>query len=494
MRSRAALFRHAGGFAPDALESPLAALDCLPRSLWLPGITNSVERLGQRLDGLDTLRRALLEGALPQRWTWPVGHVLEAFARKIVDLGLARYCEQQENVADQVLRSMLWHVDRIVDYRDQGADECTAVQRAADRFSDEWKKAAAEMEELLFVFGEFGDALKIDRWDATRGLLRSNGWQDVLRLRRMLEQLPELRALIRQLGRARKREEPDASHETAVEVVEQITSMVPCIREVVVPDLPGETRGVRRSGAIARMLAAEAVLLRHPQLRLIWFARHAERTLLTYEENDVLEEAIMAPRTQWRPTAGRRPDQRLEMGPIIVCVDTSASMQGACEQVAKAVVLEAMRTAHSQKRGCHVFAFSGPGEVVERELPLDPNGIARAIDFLGQSFHGGTDVSEPLERAVARLHGEAWRWADLLIASDGEFGATREVVLRLRDAKEDLGVRVQGVLIGDRETIGMREICDDIFWVRDWRRFGHGGVSPVHSKNLTLLYFPNALR
>jgi hypothetical protein len=65
---------------------------------------------------------------------------------------------------------------------------------------------------------------------------------------------------------------------------------------------------------------------------------------------------------------------------------------------------------------------------------------------------------------------------------------------------------VQGVLVGDRETMGLLEVCDDIHWVRDWRRHGADGtaraerrrprrrlLSPVHSKSLTALYFPNAL-
>jgi hypothetical protein len=59
---------------------------------------------------------------------------------------------------------------------------------------------------------------------------------------------------------------------------------------------------------------------------------------------------------------------------------------------------------------------------------------------------------------------------------------------------------VQGVLVGDRETMGLLEVCDAIHWQRDWRRFGVADgsaaaptFSPVHSKSLTALYFPNAL-
>ena len=129
------------------------------------------------------------------------------------------------------------------------------------------------------------------------------------------------------------------------------------------------------------------------------------------------------------------------------------------------------------------------------ELAVDTEGIERLIRFLGQSFRGGTDICGPLERAIAKLEGERWQLADLLIASDGEFGATAEVAARLRVAKEALGLRVQGVLIGDRETIGLLEVADDVFWVRDWRRYGgSGAASPVHSKSLTAMYFPGALR
>lgn len=44
-------------------------------------------------------------------------------------------------------------------------------------------------------------------------------------------------------------------------------------------------------------------------------------------------------------------------------MDTSGSMQGPREIVAKAMTLECMRAAKEQERDCYVFAFSGPNEV-----------------------------------------------------------------------------------------------------------------------------------
>jgi hypothetical protein len=96
---------------------------------------------------------------------------------------------------------------------------------------------------------------------------------------------------------------------------------------------------------------------------------------------------------------------------------------------------------------------------------------------------------------IAQVEQERWRQADLLIATDGEFGATPALAARLNAVKRELGLRVQGVLIADRETVGLLEIADHIYPVRDWRRFGgSGGDSPIHSHRLTALYFPGALR
>jgi len=153
-------------------------------------------------------------------------------------------------------------------------------------------------------------------------------------------------------------------------------------------------------------------------------------------------------------------------------------------------VLEAMRTAAAQKRRCYVYAFSGPGEVVERELGLDAAGIAEAIAFLGQTFHGGTDIDEPLGRALERIAGEDWQLADLVIASDGQFGCTPDMSARVHHAREEAGLRVQGVLIGDRDTVGMLDACNAIFRVKDWRRLGDEAAARADGGSLSKRYFP----
>jgi uncharacterized protein with von Willebrand factor type A (vWA) domain len=478
-------------------EAQLASLDRLPRSLWLGSMINSLGSIEPRLRALQTLREALLAGGMPQPASaqWPDAALAAALHAIFLRLDLPGLCRDRAELADQVLSSMLWHLDLIVDYVDRGDRGDAAVARALAAFAGDWQERRDLIEEFEAVFGDAGDILKNTNWDLLRGLLRSEGWQEIVRIRRLIEALPELASLIRQLGRAQPAADPRESNQRELQLMEQSTASRYSIRVTRVPEMPGETRSVYRSGRIARMLPSETMLLTHRRLRLVWHARHAERSLLTYEEDDRMRELVQECMPVWRPSPQRRPDLRLEAGPMLICVDTSGSMKGGPEAVAKAVVLEAMRTARAQKRACHVYAFGGTGEIVELELGVGAAGIAQLAQVLGQGFRGGTDICGPIERVLARLVDERWQLADLLIASDGEFGATRDTVAALARAKVELGLRVQGVLIGDRETLGMLELADDIFWVRDWRRYGNSDAdSPVHSKSLTTVYFPGAVR
>ncbi|NBO05188.1 MAG: VWA domain-containing protein, partial [Betaproteobacteria bacterium] len=85
---------------------------------------------------------------------------------------------------------------------------------------------------------------------------------------------------------------------------------------------------------------------------------------------------------------------------MIICLDTSGSMQGAPESIAKAVVLEAVRVAQRERRVCSVIAFGGPDEVIEQTLDFSPEGFARLMQLIGQGFDGGTDVQTPIECAL----------------------------------------------------------------------------------------------
>jgi uncharacterized protein with von Willebrand factor type A (vWA) domain len=235
------------------------------------------------------------------------------------------------------------------------------------------------------------------------------------------------------------------------------------------PHVPAETRGVERSGEIARMLPVEASMLGHSKLRLLWHARRAERALLTYRVAGVATESVWVERDSTEEVERRRP--RPERGPILVVIDTSGSMHGMPEQVAKALVLEALRTAHAEKRRCCLFLFSGPGQVLEHELDLSPEGVGRLLAFLGLSFGGGSDELGVLVRVLERLRSERWKKADVLFVSDGEWPVPAEVVAAASQVREE-GARLHGVQIGTRGQTGLHAICDPVHVFRDWAEAG----------------------
>jgi uncharacterized protein with von Willebrand factor type A (vWA) domain len=489
-------------FRPEALEVRLAPLDALPRTLWLPALVNNEGDPFARLEWAAIARARLLDGASPfgsdLHEALPAD-LAAAYGEPLERLDLPGLARRQPAVADQVLRSLLWHVDQVARLCDL-MPRSVAIARTATSFAAEWVERGESLHEVMRLVEGLDGVANFARWSELQGLLRSQSWQRILEARALIESMPQLSALIRRLGRVRpsddEREEPTVQPGRGGD-----DHWVRRPREVALPGTPVEVEGIRRSGDVSRMLPIEALWrsrridpVRARRLRRLFAARLAEQALLSWQHRDHWVE------TAWvrDPGAPRAPEPRprpvLEAGPVVVCVDTSASMAGGPERVAKAIVVQAMRIAASERRRCHVYAFSGASQVVECEVSADLDGLQRLAEFVSSSFHGGTDVVEPLERALLRVRSEGWRQADLLIASDGEFGPTAATVDAVAAARRELGLRVQGVLIGDRETKGMRSVVDDTFWVRDWRRYGgrHGQIEPpVHDRNLTGLYFPN---
>jgi uncharacterized protein with von Willebrand factor type A (vWA) domain len=482
---------------PEALDAPYDRLEPLPRALWQPGLVTSAGSCGQRLTDLDYWLQRLQAGALPASQADFGDAQASLPLRQVVgELGLPALTRGLPALAEQVLRTLLWHLDRIVDHQPR-LNRAQAIAEVTAQFRAAWDRQTIGLDHDLALLQGLGDLANLN-WDELRGHLNSRPWAAARRASEWLRQLPELNELVRRLGRAeRSMAPPDAPQARAADAA---TPLPLRAVETRLPEAPGEIIGVRFSSRPERMLASEAVMLRHPILKKLWRARHAEARLLSWETQAVLTDWRVDPRAAARQASAPPEPQALERGPIILCLDTSGSMRGAPENIAKAVAIAALRVAHETGRGCKLIAFGGPDELVERDLGTGAAQLQALMDLMGQSFDGGTDIQTPIERAIEAVHEARWASADILVVSDGEFGCVPRVLTRLDTARARLGLRVQGVLVGDRETLGLLEVCDDIHWVRDWRRYadaadgGDGrGYSPVHSKSLTAIYFPNAL-
>lgn len=500
-------------FDAAALTRDYDFLGACPDHLMDEVVELPVGSLRDRVTGIGRWRSALLDGHLPSETAWPPPAIAAPIRKALESLSIARYCKGEPTLVDALLRDVLAAVraqsevvraevaarldelvrlerKRLQREEAEGAEREERRRRAV-RIHDEhlrelqaraesevasrtrptdaglvggWNERVRAWSEIADVFGDLGNMLGRG-WDLARGALRHTGWLDLLRLRQLLEGLPELKEIVRALGRLQVAQ-------SELSIAEQIMQPVQRLEEerleILTDGAPEETRGIERSGDIARMLPVEALMLGHPTLRYLWHARRAERALLTYRVQGVMTEPVWTETTSQESIESKAP--RRDRGPIVAVIDTSGSMHGLPERVAKALVLEAARTAHTERRRCFLYTYSGPGEVATHELDLSPDGLGRLLTFLGSTFGGGTDVTM-LTTVTERLRKEEWSKADVILVSDGEWPASQEVISAVKAAKER-GSRFHGVLVGNAQSSGMRSLCDPMHVFLDWASAG----------------------
>ena len=310
-------------------------------------------------------------------------------------------------------------------------------------------------------------------WDLSTGLLSSHGWRDIIRYRQRIKDLPELSHFIAAIGRDKKYYGNKTSDKVDNSQQNKTPTQKKHSESSYAKDIPRkalEMDGIEHGDDINRMLPAELALLCHPILKTLWHAKRAERLLLLYQHQGKQgqgKKKLGAKKTTGLPSKqGIKGKSDLGRGPIIVCLDTSGSMQGEPEHIAKAIVLEALQVAHREQRRCYLFAFSGPEQSTHIQLNLSDGGLIALLKFLQFSFHGGTDLNPVLKLALDKQAEDDWAKADLLLVSDGRFPINKAIVKTIDDSKRTQKLRVFGVLTGNWQHAGMKSFCDDMLSIR----------------------------
>ena len=172
-----------------AFNAPFHALATLPRELWLPAIVCSSGATAQRLDALAHWRDALLGGALPDAVHALGEQAASAALRQVIgELALTALTQGSEPLAVQVLRTALWHLDRLVD-RPAGQSRAEAIAAMAQAFREEWTVERQGWEEVLALLQTLGDLARL-RWDELKGRLNSREWREAQRIGEVLAALP----------------------------------------------------------------------------------------------------------------------------------------------------------------------------------------------------------------------------------------------------------------------------------------------------------------
>ena len=298
-------------------------------------------------------------------------------------------------------------------------------------------------------------------WDLTPGQLQTGVVHTILQYQQKLRETPVLTKLVASLGR----------HKSSCEITnnqEQRKGAERPTRETYTSLAVMEAGGIIRTDSLCRMLPAESLLLGHPRLKMLWHAKRAEQLLLGYQYSGLTPEQTDQ-KPDYQPSQSATNSKLVDgKGPIIICLDTSASMQGQPEEIAKALVLEAIRIARTEQRDCHIYCFGSSDEAIEYTLSSNAKSISELLGFLQQSFSGGTNVCQPLLAALKKHQQKKWRNADILLLSDGRFPVQVDLFEKINRLKKNQGLRIHGILLGNWRGRAMEALSEPMHRYSDW--------------------------
>ena len=342
---------------------------------------------------------------------WKSLEKLEALRRNFI-------ADMEKNLIE---RKTKWEQERIDAMRKQFLEE---LYKKIQNFM--------RLEKLLTPFTKNFGRL----WDLSKHPFETSGFEILDTFAKLLEQDESLQELADLLGRQ--------SRTQAVFEKELRDKIVITTEWHPQPAYRGEINGLKYSNDIATALPCELALLKNPAAKKLFQLKCAQKQLLSFEyqnEQEELKESI----EQEEVTMEKQEPK----GPIIICVDTSGSMHGTPENIAKTVAFALAKIAAEQERLCYIISFSTdietlevkPNEDMELTNADGGNYLQKLVRFLHMSFNGGTDAEPALRKALNMLAGSdtatGYKNADVLMISDFVMGnLSADLVTTIEQEKE----------------------------------------------------------
>jgi len=288
------------------------------------------------------------------------------------------------------------------------------------------KKLLKKLENWLVLVQKIDDLLsdlsiKIGiLFDLSDGNISLN---DIEQLKKWVEYISKdkgVKELCDMLGRLRQAEK--LSRKELIKISSHITEYVPDINS------NEEIVGIRLGKEIEYALPQELALLGDIETSILFDMKYIEGKLMCFDMEGLQEKTFKVEKEEIIEVSDKE-----KLGPIIICVDTSGSMSGSPETIAKAVTLYMATRAIQQKRNCFLINFSTSIETLDISNNM---GLAKVIEFLKKSFNGGTDVAPALNHAIGLMKEEKYEKSDLLIISDFIMSSLPDNMIKnIEDAK-----------------------------------------------------------
>ena len=163
---------------------------------------------------------------------------------------------------------------------------------------------------------------------------------------------------------------------------------------------PTEIVNVTLGDDLGNVLPSELMLLADPDTEDEFIQRYAEKRLMQYDLRGI---------------------EREGQGPMVVCVDESASTAGVVEMWEKSIALSLFAIARREKRAFAIVHFGNESEITVRKWAKAKDATpTELIDMAQHFFNGGTDFERPLKEAVQVMDDAAFKKGDVVFITDGE--------------------------------------------------------------------------
>lgn len=275
------------------------------------------------------------------------------------------------------------------------------LREEKEGFKEKLEAKVQEFQKLTSLVKPFTDHIS-KYWDMSRALWEDSTLDLVERYDALLAEEEELKKLAELLGRLRQ-----AEIETDEETYEKIVSYKEWVKD---PTLRSEIVGVENGNDLNQILPGEVALF-GAETEWQFLKRFAEEQLQInqFEDKRLVNSSKVYSETYQKI-------KKKEKGPFIVCVDTSGSMEGEPERIAKVLCFGILKMAAADQRQAFLINFSSGIHTLDLYNLVDS--IDEVAAFLQKSFHGGTDISLALSEALQQLETHRYRDADVLVISD----------------------------------------------------------------------------
>ena len=326
--------------------------------------------------------------------------------------------------------------------------QLSQIKEELNNLKENIEHKTLEIVRVKKTLGQFVDFLNPE-WNLNNALVRDEDFNVLEQFNHYLNEHPNIRQLADMLGSLR-----EAELETLEEQYEWQLTSYSLIRD---PGFKTELNGIIHGNSIPNILPHELSLLGESHTEWTFLKKFADQQLLQWQYDDRLRvkgtEIISESRSITR---------KKKKGPFIVCVDTSGSMEGEPEKIAKVVCFALLRMAASYDRPTYLINFSTGIKTID--LYNVSNDLGSLVEFLKMSFHGGTDISLALDEALRQLDTHQYKNADVLVISDFiMYRISEDIMQRVARQQLHYGTAFHSLIISNEANERVVERFDHVW-------------------------------